>query len=369
MSVIYAIRGDGLGTRLLNIIYARILAELLEFDLKVVWPGIVSPFYKDHTVLHPELRREVFSKDYVFSDGERFRCDFVNFEALKGLRLLHLMEGREQLESLGKDEFKRLAGDYDGIVYNHPSAMFEFMENEIDLKVNIKKHWQTIEWNHELKLFVDVLCREYNIEQMIAVHVRRGDIVEMLVNSDIAYLSQAGVIDAIFQRYTGIQQYFQHIDKLRQQESILICSQDRGVKQFFAGKYGYENIYLSSEWGSGTENQQAFIDLILLSRAKILVSPVMSFYSRCAAAVGTCQYRSVSWDVASLVEELIEIVKMVHDDSKRRSINAIIYANAARALYSPNPEMQSYFVGCAEASDPIMASTILAWFANVQMQC
>jgi hypothetical protein len=356
MGKIYAGRADGLGTRLLTILYARILAELLGFDFKVVWPELGAPFFQCYEVLHPGLKHEIFAGEHVFSGGGSLRGDFVDLCSLKDLSLLKLTGETKELAGLDKDGFKRLAEGCGGVLYKHPSPLLKFMQHELNLNAKVKCHWRSIEWSRELLTLCDDLCDKYCVEDSIAVHVRRGDVARMLVESDMAYLSRPGMMAVIFHRYTATKTFLSEVDKARHGEKIIICSEDQGVKKRFAEKYGDENVYLSCDSFSGSENQKAFIDLMLLSKSKILIAPVLSYFSKCAAAVGHCQYKPVPWDLPSLVEELAEIVD-TNGARNRQEVKALIYASAAKMSDSA---LRPQLLNAAKSFDLTTAEAALA---------
>lgn len=140
---------------------------------------------------------------------------------------------------------------------------------------------------------------------------------------------------------------------------ILICGEERGSEKQFARRYGQENVVASWELFDGTPNQQAFADLILLSRAKILIAPVLSFYSRCAASVGTCTFRAVPLDISNLVEELVALAG--GDDQRRKNVAAMIFAQAAKMTGANEDagKARAQLVSQAEGYDPIIARRIL----------
>ncbi len=149
MGTIYACRGDGLGTRLLSIIYGRILAEMLDCEFKVIWPQLGAPYYSDYTVLDPAGIPEVFSDNFVFSADRQFRGDFVENFSLGGSEVLSLYhdEKAHALGDMDLEEFRRGISGYIGILYDHPSPLLKFMRDRTDLSERVKQIWSSVAWS------------------------------------------------------------------------------------------------------------------------------------------------------------------------------------------------------------------------------
>ena len=141
---------------------------------------------------------------------------------------------------------------------------------------------------------------------------------------------------------------------------MFICTEDKEVKRSFIQKYGVQNYYSSLDLFNGTENQRAFIDLMILSQSKILVAPYMSFFSICATAVGRCEYKSVGFDPVCLVEELLGLLEP-KDYDRNRSVSSIVYATAAKMMADPaDANTREQFVTYAQKLDGNITNAILS---------
>ena len=358
MTTVYACRGDGLGTRLLTILHGRILADLLDFDFKVAWPPLGAPFYDNSDILHPNLRHEFFSKECVFEGAGARRGEIVDPSSFSNERLFGITQNYKNVETMNLQSFKESIEGYDGIWYDQPYPLPTIMGSNVNVEAAIKYYWKTISWNRDLSKFMEDLRDNYSLDEAISVHVRRGDIVRTLREETLDTLISNSMIQ-IFQRYAALATILRVIGSFRSDEKIFICTEDKGMKQSFIQKYGAQNCYSSLELFSGTENQRAFVDLMILSQSKILVAPYMSFFSICAAAVGRCEYKSVGLDPVSLVEELLGLLAP-QDSDRNRSVSSIVYATAARMMLDPvDANTREQFVRYARSLDANISNAIL----------
>jgi hypothetical protein len=133
---------------------------------------------------------------------------------------------------------------------------------------------------------------------------------------------------SIFSRYIPVSTVVAEIDRIRTDEKILLCCEDRSVKELFVKKYGAHAIYSSHDLFNGTDDQRAIIDLMMLSRAKILIAPFISNFARCAAGVGDCEYIRLKGEFSQVAEELSEIANAI-DGERQSGVKALIDRTAA----------------------------------------
>ena len=144
MTVIYACRGDGLGTRLLAILHGRVLADLLDLDFKVVWPPLGAPFYDNSDVLHPNLRHEFFSEECVFEGAGTRRGEIVDPGSLSDKRLLSVAHNLTNIEAMSLQGFRKSIEGYDGIFYDWPYQLSNLLGSNADVGAAIKYYWKMI---------------------------------------------------------------------------------------------------------------------------------------------------------------------------------------------------------------------------------
>jgi hypothetical protein len=323
-------RGDGVATRLLTIIYARIFAEAIGFDLKVIWPKLGHPhslYYGNSRLFDPELKHKIFSNDYVFEDATTLRGDFVSKNSIDSGRTLSSWDERERPSDIASEEFQARSNDFDVVWYDRPYPLLQSLTFDVDFPSEVKRLWKCIGWNRAITQFIDEISARLPLREFIAVHVRRGDIVKMLIEADIEHLRHPGMVQ-IFQRYTAIDTVISAIDRIRNGEKILLACEDRKVKALLVRKYGADAVYSTYDLFSGAGGQRAIVDIILLSKAKILIGPFISYFSKCAGEVGDCRYIPLELDLPPLVEELLEIANLAHDE-RQSSVKALICKTAA----------------------------------------
>ena len=182
--IVCAARKDGIGTRLLTIIYARIFAEAIRFDFKVIWPQLGSPLYDNNGLFHSYPKHKIFLKDYVF-EGETRRGDFSSRDSIEARRILNLRNERQRLDGMDFEQFQAFVDDFDVVLYNQPYPLVQFLRYEVDIPSEVKRLWKCIVWNFEITQFVDDVSSRLSIQDCIAVHIRRGDLVNALVQADI----------------------------------------------------------------------------------------------------------------------------------------------------------------------------------------
>jgi len=334
MSLIYAARGDGLGTRLLTAIYGRILATLLNFPFKIIWPPLGSDFYSNYDVLNPDLLYEVFSENYMFRGNPKFAGEFVKeWRVLEGSAFFYVNQDMAFLNSLDLTMLSEHLRARDGLVYDFPYPL-DVLKQVNDFDLEIKNAWAAIDWSLNLNSILDEIDQCCDLQNTITLHLRRGDLVTMLNEAPISELMAVGMMQ-IFQRYAALRTFFDEIDRVRTNENIFICSEDEGADVPFKRRYGAENVRSSSDFYCGTPNQKAFVDLILLSRSKILIAPHLSYFSTCAATVGNVQLRSVALDLQNLIEELLQQVVATNSD-RYKDVAAVIYCVAANISRDSN---------------------------------
>jgi hypothetical protein len=329
--IVCACRRDGIGTRLLTMIYARIFSETIGYEFKVIWPNVDTRSHDNRQLFHPNFRHRIFLKDYVF-EGERRRGDFTSLEEMDGRHILYLSNEVERLASMDIESFKAFADDFDVIWYDQPKLLLQSLKYGVDIPSEVRRLWKCIAWNREITLAVDHISIQLPLQECIAVHIRRGDLINLLLKADIDSLRI--LMALIFRRYSPIQTVVDVLGRMRNDEKILLCCEDRNVRELLLKKYGADIIYLSNDLFKGADDQRAIIDMMLLSRSKILIAPFSSYFSRCAAEIGSCKYVRLEMDLPLIAEELSEIVDTINSE-RELSVKALIRTTAAELGCGP----------------------------------
>jgi hypothetical protein len=285
-----------------------------------------SPFYSGG-LFDPTKVNDIFADSHIFRDGDE-RDGEICATIPHGIRILRLESEFGKCAKTSLDAFLDRLDDeeYDALFYSQPGAALSFMKHERDLRFEVGRIWKTIAWSAPIAEFVERRCAHANIENRIAVHVRRGDLDRMLVDGDPDFSPER--MTGIFIRYASLETVMKQIDEVRSGEKLLVCSDDDRIAERFKGEYGEANVCSSHDVERLTEGQQSVADIMLLSRSKILVSPFLSIFSRCAAEVGTCRHVAMPIDLGPAVDELIAIADR-RTDGCGAQVKARIYATAA----------------------------------------
>lgn len=345
-------RSDGLGTRVLSAVYAQLLSEQIGVPVKVIWTPLGWPDPPHSPVLmHPRHILELFDSLHLFADRTQGRYgDIVLHEEVVSTGLFSLFYHQDELFHLSRGEIAQIAWMGPGLNYDFPTPLLQFMARDPDLKEKLARIAACINWNAALPAALDALGRRWPLGECLSVHVRRGDIVGMLLHSDLAILAD-GLMIQILQRLTPLQAYFNAVDQHRT-GGIIVCTEDRAVVDQFARRYGPERIIACVE-GDLTENQRAAMDLLLLSKSRRIIAPVVSFFSQCAAAIGSTPLQNTAWRLEETTDEIKAMLE-VAQSPRARDVTAIMYAAAYMIALRNDLDSTHHFKTLALGLDPVL---------------
>lgn len=327
MPQVVAMRGDGLGSRLLAALHGRVLAEALGFELAVIWPKLGGlPLHDAKTIFDPELRHELFFGDSLFDDRGPLRGRFT----APGAETVPLKDALALAPESQRDDrrtFMSRLGAGNGVLYNHPNELFPFVHQHVEPARALRRAWDGIAWSDRVHEAVAAVARAAG-PRYLAVHVRRGDILEMLHETDLAILAASGMAQ-ILQRYLSLETIFRKLDAMRGTEAIVVCSEDPEVQAAFAARFG--RAVSSRLGGDLSEGQRAAVDLILLSRANTIVTANQSYFGRCAATGGRCKEVALDLDLSAAIPEILERTHDMRPD-RAAAMVPIVYRAAASLL-------------------------------------
>lgn len=358
MKAVYTARGDGLGTRMLSALYARILAEHLGLPLKVIWAPLGgASIYADYGLMHPDFLLDIFADRTLFRDANPgLRGVILRSDAIADVRLRSLYHSIDQLAGLSADELRDTLGESEDLLYDFPGPLITFMSSEIDLGSALTAAWSTVNWSAAVLEAVGRIGRRIDLPTCTAVHVRRGDILDVVNRADLEHLVNDGMVQ-VLQRYTPLAAFFRQIDASRQLGDILVCTEDADVVQRFADRYGRARV-ASSIGLDLTENQRAATDLLLLSKARQIFAPSVSFFSHCAATVSGARLTNTGWDLAASLEEILGFIDR-SDATRVRQVSGIAYAAASRLVAAQEPSLAGQFRTQAAHFDAGLSGRVL----------
>ncbi|MCJ2037092.1 hypothetical protein [Methylobacterium sp. J-068] len=356
--MIYSQRSDGLGTRVLSAIYAQIFSEQVGVPMGLIWTPLGWPFgVRDTPLMHPNNIFELFGDLAFFRDGQgNGHGRIVLHEEPVSTELLSLYEHRYELFALSQAELAQVSSMGKGVNYDFPGPLFRFMTEDADAPAKVARIAGTINWNAHILGTVAAIDETFRLENCLSVHVRRGDIVEMLFRSDLADLIDGGMTQ-ILQRYTPLQAYFDAVDRHRR-GGIVVCTEDDGVVERFQHRYGAHRI-ASCSARDLSENQRAAVDLILLSKSRRIVAPVLSFFSQCAAAIGNTRIRNTAWHLKDTTTEITALVRRA-ESARSEQVLAVMYAAAYRISEQNDLNLASYYRGLGTTSDAALFEQAMA---------
>jgi hypothetical protein len=285
-------------------------------------------FYNNKQLLDPSRVEEIFAHHYIFNLPPAQRGEIVSAELSGNPRILRLLDEGERLAFWDRKRLRAEAQEYDALIYELPTPLTNFMRFEMELKKLARKYWALIEWNERILEFSLKIQTDFGQNRYIGLHIRRGDILRMLVEADLETLKKAGML-MIFQRFVSMKEIIASIRRLRQRELIVVCSDVLYIDESLEAAFGPENVCFSRKLFTGTENQQVIADIMLLANSKYLFAPRMSFFSICAETVGECQRIPLGADLAATVNELCEIANSIEGE-RRTEVIALIRETAAK---------------------------------------
>lgn len=314
MGIVVACRPDGLGTRLMTLLCARLLAEKLEYGLQFMWPSLTDNHYVyTAQLLQEESFADVFSSTSVFSDTDPDFGRLVDSETLRDRRVFSLVgaygsEYGSGLHATTRD-FIEQSSRYDVVLYDRPTVLeFRDRANDGGDHSRVKEYWRKINFNHSVVKAFQSFSQSCDLPNIPAIHVRRGDIAAMIHSADFNFLRTNGV-HIVFQRYLPLQTVFDIISRdFVDRSDIVVCSESRDVVMSLRERFPHIKFHSSAGIFPEHSSKEALLDLMILSGAKELISPFKSFYSECASFVGTCEIYRAELDVFNLVKELSEII-------------------------------------------------------------
>ena len=355
MSVIVASRPDGLGTRLLAILYARRLSELLDVPMQADWPSMEDVHYQNDRLLQSEQKSDLFANGKLFRDIDVPWAVRAFHEGKSATWVSH--HDPEKIWTL--DELKALVREHDILLYNVAMPLrIQGYNPRVEAK-EIRRLWQQLSFTLDVRKACAEIIDQVDMEKCVAVHVRRGDILNILTMAPLDYLRSNGITQ-IFQRYIPFQTAVDAISRqFADATSVLVCSEDATIGKRLQGALKGKRVISSVGKFPEGSDKAAMLDILLLSRSHNILAPYHSTFSECAARVGRyAKIHKAHLDVANIVAELMPILeKSGLPDVGRRK--AVLYAMACQNLWGKNDaDLRAKFLGEAMKLDPEIAKSI-----------
>ncbi len=203
-------------------------------------------------------------------------------------------------------------------------------ESEEQAAEEIKALFAQLPINRRILAAVKAANREHHLHSMVAVHVRRGDIVKTLRRACRLYSEAEREDGSLLDRYTGHflrccpppGSYFRLVREYRARRSkVLFFSDSPDTVEPFVRRFGDE-ITLARDLAPEGLNgvQQAFFEMLLMSRCRAIIG-AKSLFSRTATLIG--KPRFIDARRRSSPEEMITAYKQaVRFDAQSPEVQA-----------------------------------------------
>lgn len=350
-------RPDGIGTRLLTILYARQFADRMGLPFYASWPDLADPNYKNDSLLTAASALE------IFADGRLFKDKYVEWLHGEYTRDLHVARYPHEhaLKEWTEAELREMLSISHMMVYDVPLPIRFAGDDKKQADTAIHRLWQQLNFSHDVIDAAEQISGGIDPQNSVSVHARRGDILNIVAESDLDWFKNVGVVQ-VFQRYIPFKTIVNALEaKFGDREHVLVCSEDPLIAELLQEALPSRKVVTSNGAFPLGSSKAALLDQILLSRSRDIVGPYKSLFSECAATVGECvNLHTVDLDVWNLAPELIAYLdKTAPPDAAARK--AVIYGNIYQNLLhypDTDPYKSSVLAGAREAHPEVAKSVI-----------
>jgi hypothetical protein len=358
MRPVIATRPDGLGTRLLTILFGLRFSEQLGAPFSIYWPNFHDIHYPSNEVL---LQQKDIEDIIVTERPIKDRADvgFVEPPLEPFPRYFRISDNIAGLKDKLIDEISPLIGPYDVIQYNVPEAVALAGSDASNELLIAKRNWERLNFSNDIVESFGSFSNQFNLGSSVAIHLRRGDILNMLKYEALDILASTGATQ-IFQRYIPLKTVAAVLRKdFSDFSQCIVCSESDSAAADLQELLPEVNVLNSNVAYAKNCNQRALLDLMILAGSSHLVSPFKSYFSECAATIGNCSPLNVGLDIPSLIDELITVLDgdNVLDLKSRKSI---IYSYGYLNLwYIPDSEYRQELLDRAMSSDSEICRSLI----------
>lgn len=326
--------------------------------MTIDWPSLSDKNYSSDT---PLLQREDTSDLFDMNAPVKDRSDisFVHSLPHPSQRCCKISGAIKEFENLPIREIEARIDSFDFVLYDLAEpVLFSGTDSSIERAI-AKFNWQRLVFSPQIVDSIKSFSSAFNLSKSVAVHVRRGDLINKLINDPIDLLLQSGATE-IFQRYIPVKTIVNILSKdFPDLNSCIICSESHEVvHQLEQLAPGLSFVQTTAAFAQNC-NQRALLDLLILSKAACIVSPFKSYFSTCAETVGDCKLINSGLDIPNLVEELSTALDAL-DLPDQKTRKAIVYAYGFLNLwYEPNSDYRHTLKDLTMAEDPDIGRVLL----------
>jgi hypothetical protein len=358
MIPIISSRPDGLGTRLLSLLYGLRLAEQTGSAFSIGWPSLRDSNYSLHqALLQHESIAEIFVLDQPIMGRDDVR--FVDSSVWQGRRCCMLHGAHSHLHGKSLPDIAHFCSTFDVLVYDLPLPTTVGISDPELEKHATKRNWTRLAFAQDIFDAFANFSDNARPKDSVSVHIRRGDILNMLKSAPIEFLIQQGGT-SIFQRYVPTKTiqnilltHFQSVS------SVIVCSEDDNVANEIAGSLPGKVVHQSLGIFPKDSNKAALLDLMILAGSRHLVTPFKSYFSECAMTVGDCSVLNVGLDIPNLLSELLPVLDAsdVQDRSARRAL--LLMMGYLNLWHQPHSSYRAELLARAMDADQGVVDTLI----------
>jgi hypothetical protein len=359
MLKIVGARPDGIGTRLLTILYARQFADKMGLPFYASWPDLMDPHYKNDSLLTAESASELFIDGRLFKDKD---VEWLHGEFTYSLQVARYPQQYASREWT-KSEMTDFLSGFHMMVYDIPLPIYFAGVDKGQAANEIRRLWKQLNFSSDVIEAAEEIIGRLDMDQCVAAHVRRGDILNIMTDSDLTWFQNVGVIQ-VFQRYIPFQTVVDSItSKFSDRRSVLVCSEDPSIAARLQEALPGRQVITSVGAFQLGSSKAALLDQMLLSESRDIVAPFKSLFSECASTVGPqVNIHTVNLDVWNLVPELIDQLDKVQPpdiDSRKAVVYGTTYQNLLH--YPDDDPFKSSILAKAREADPEICRSIIGF--------
>ncbi|EGK7522805.1 TPA: hypothetical protein ACHD50_001465, partial [Campylobacter lari] len=332
-----AARSDGFGARILPLLNAMVLSMKTGVDFKFVWEerkeNIINGAQKvdGNQIAGIQIMKE----QDIFSDN------FLNLHSLtdkipsnNNSTYYRIFKGRSIGELLQFEDC--WYGKY--VTYEYLSDLLrDFDENEY--KILLKKAWRKLDFCENIKnIFKIVDGVVQNIRSFTAIHIRSGDGVFQLYNSNLSYSKKIMPLEVAYEFI---------LTELRNNNNIILFGDDidgiKNLKNKILDFYpnGDTKLLLSFEIAQKYNIDYArlvFFDIYLMSKATKIIGPEASSFSELSKRISNAEYVNI-YSTCSNKEICNLIIKNINKINSHRFQKAFSYFTAYKMAISTKSDL------------------------------
>jgi len=294
-------RGDRLIARLKHLLYAWRFAREAGGRVIMIWPGLPGFWHQfDGSNYSPslifdlgELYRRGGSDDLVFVDGQwQFPIDGKTLRA-------------PEYDAMRNNRFERDVFKEPGLVFYEPNLMpYCFKDEKLlrpTLNAQISALYRALPLTLGVRRPLEAARKALGADGYAALHVRRGDIYEML-RRELPAIADAPLSEAAFKRLMGhyvvrtapLEMYLPHVERaVASGRKIAFFSDSPETFAWFAQRLGARHFVDGKTFVAEQPLQKAMLDFAVMTDAAQIIS-TRSNYGALAADIGGVEHVIVS---------------------------------------------------------------------------